>query len=67
MSNSFVTPWTVACQPRLSTSFPGKNIGIGCFFPSPGDLPKAEIKLTSPALAVGFFTTEPLGKPEENL
>ena len=33
----------------------------------PGNLLNQETKLTSPALAGGFFTTEPLGKPEENL
>ena len=35
-------------------------------FPSPGDLPRPEIKstsLASPALAGGFFTTETPGKP----
>ena len=32
-------------------------------FPSPGDLPDLEVKPTSPALAGGFFTTEPRGKP----
>ena len=31
--------------------------------PSPGDLPKPGIKPTSPALASGFFTPEPPGKP----
>ena len=62
MSNSFVIPWTVACQAPLSMGFPGKNIGVGCFFPSPGDLPQAEIKLTSSALAGRFFTPEPQGK-----
>ena len=34
--------------------------------PSPGDLPNPGIKLVppaSPALANGFFTTEPPGKP----
>ena len=30
-------------------------------FPSPGDLPDPEIKLESPALAGGFFTTVPPG------
>ena len=30
----------------------------GLPFPSPGDLPNPGIKLTSPALAGGFFTTE---------
>ena len=32
--------------------------------PSPGDLPGPGIKLASPALADGFFTTEPPGKPQ---
>ena len=38
----------------------------GLPFPSPGDLPDPGIKPTSPvslALADGFFTTEPAGKP----
>ena len=34
-------------------------------FPSPGDLPDAGIKRTSPALASEFFTTEPPGKPRK--
>ena len=32
-------------------------------FASPGYLPDPEIEPTSPALAGGFFTTEPSGKP----
>ena len=32
-------------------------------FPSPGDLPDPGIKPASPALAGGFLTTEPPGKP----
>ena len=35
----------------------------GLPFPSPEDLPNAGIESTSPALADGFFTTEPPGKP----
>ena len=31
---------------------------------SPGDLPDPGIKPMSPALAGGFFTTEPPGKPD---
>ena len=34
--------------------------------PSPGDLPEPGIKPTSPALADGFFTPEPPGKPEKS-
>ena len=32
-------------------------------FPSPGDLPNPGIEPMSPALAGGFFTAEPPGKP----
>ena len=32
-------------------------------FPSPGDLPDPGIEPAFPALAGGFFTTEPLGNP----
>ena len=40
--------------------FPGKNTD-GLPFPPPGDLPDPGIKPSSPALAGGFFTTEPPG------
>ena len=36
-------------------------------FPSPGYLSDPGIKLKSPALAGGFFTTEPLGKPTSRI
>jgi len=32
-------------------------------FPSPGDLPDPGIESMSPAVAGGFFITEPFGKP----
>ena len=35
----------------------------GLPFPTLGDLPNPGIKPMSPALAGGFFTTEPPGKP----
>ena len=35
----------------------------GLPFPPPGDLPNPGIESESPALAGGFFTTEPPGKP----
>ena len=35
----------------------------GLPFPLPGDLPDLGIELVSPALADGFFTAEPPGKP----
>jgi len=55
----FETPWTVTSS--VHGDSPGKNTGVsGLPFPSPGDLPKPEIKplsLKSPALAGRFFTT----------
>ena len=36
--------------------------GLPC--PSPADLPDPGVEPTSPALAGGFFSTEPPGKPE---
>ena len=39
----------------------------GLQFPSPGDLPDAVINPTSPALAGGFLTAEPPGKPVHHI
>ena len=63
----FAVPWTVACQAPLSIGFFRQEYWSGLPFPSPGDLPDPGIKLKSPALAGGFFTTEPLGKPTGTL
>ena len=63
MSNSFATPWVVACQAPLSMGFPRQESWGGLSFPSPRDLPDPRIKLAFPALAGRFFTTEPPGKP----
>ena len=61
-----------SCDPMDSSSllyawdFPGKNTGVGCHFPSPGDLPNPQTKLqspVSPALQVDSLPTNPLGKP----
>ena len=57
-----MTPWAVACQALLSVAFLREGYWSGLPFPSPGDLPNPGIKLTSPALAGGFLTTEPPGK-----
>ena len=43
--------------------FPKQEYGSGLPFPSPGYLPDLGIKPTSPALAGGFFITEPPGNP----
>ena len=66
MSNSFVTPWTVAWQAPPSMGFPREEYWDGLPFPSLGDLPDPGIEPKSPmspALAGGFFTTKPPGKP----
>ena len=63
MSDSFVTLWTVAHQAPLSMGFLRQEYWSGLPFPSPRDLPDPGIELTSPALAGGFFTPEPPGKP----
>ena len=63
MSDSLVTPWTVAHQASLSMGFSRQEYQSGLPFPSPGDLPDPGIEPSSPALAGGFFTTESPGKP----
>ena len=53
----FLYPW----------NFPGKNTGVGCHFLLQGiellDPGMEPTFLVSLALAGGFFTTEPSGKP----
>ena len=62
-SLTLVTPGTVAHQAPLSMGFPRQEYWNGLPFPTQMDLPNPEIEPVSPALAGGFFTTEPLGKP----
>ena len=59
----FVTPWTVAHQAPLSMGFSRQEYLSGLPFSSSEDLPHPEIEHRSPALAGGFFTAEPLAKP----
>ena len=47
----------------LSMGSPRQEYCYGLPFPSPGDLPNPRIEPVSLALAGGFFTTEPPGKP----
>ena len=53
---------TVAHQAPVSMGLPGQEHWNGLPFPSPGDLPDPGIEPVFPALAGGFFTTEPPGK-----
>ena len=59
----FATPWTAARQASLPMGFSRQEYWSGFAFPPPGDLPEPGIGPASPALAGGFFTTEPPGKP----
>ena len=63
MFQLFATPGTVARQAPLSMGFFRQEFWSGLPFPSPGDLPEPGIEPVSPALAGGFFTTEPPEKP----
>ena len=65
MSDSFMTPWTVACKARLFMGFPRQEYCSWKSFPSPSNLSNPRTELASPALAGGFFTVEPLGSPLE--
>ena len=61
-----VIPWAVARQAPLSMGFPRQEYWSGLPFRIPGGLLDPGIKpksLASPALAGGFFTTAPPGKP----
>ena len=65
-SSDFVTPQTAARQAPLSMGFPRQEYWSGLPFPPPRGLPDPGFELmslASPALAGGFFTTEPPGKP----
>ena len=55
MSDSSVTPWTVAHQTPLSMGFSRQEYWSELTFPSLWDLPDPGRKPASPALAGGFF------------
>ena len=70
ISQSCLTPWTVAHQTPLSMAFSRQEYWSGFPFPSPGDLPDPGFEsasLVSPALAGGFFTIVPLCGAREML
>ena len=60
----FETLWTVAHQVPLSMDFSRQEYWNGLPFPPLGYLPDPGIEPTSPALAGGFFTGGPTGKPQ---
>ena len=62
MSDSFVTPWTVAYQVPLSVGFSRKEFWSGLPFLSPGDIPDSGIKPRSPTLQADALPSELPGK-----
>ena len=64
LSDSFVTPWTVAHQAPLFMGFSKQEYCSGLLSPAPGDLLHVGIKPappTSPALAGRFFIASAMG------
>ena len=63
VSNSFVTPWTVACQAPLSMEISQVRIlrEAAVSFSRGSSRPRDQTHIS--CLAGGFFTTEPPGKP----
>ena len=60
---TFVIPWTVACQARLSIVFPRQEYRSELPFPSPGDLPDPGIEPMSPALQADSLPLSHRGSP----
>ena len=58
---TLATPWTITIQVSLFIGFPRQEYWSGLPFPTSGEL--HEPGIVSPALAGGFFITEPPGKP----
>ena len=64
----FATIWTVVRQVPLCIGFSRQEYWSGLPFLTTGDLPNPGIELASPvspALAGGFFTTEPPGSGQK--
>ena len=60
--DSFVTPWTAACQAPLSMGFSRQEYWSGLPFPSPGDHPNPGIEPRSPAFHADSLPYEPQRK-----
>ena len=59
----FATIWTIAPQASLPCGFSRQAHGSELPFPSPRNPPNPGIEPMFPALACGFFATEPPGEP----
>ena len=62
ISNSFVTPWTTACQAPLSKEFCRQEWWSGKAFPSLGHLPDPGTEPRSSILQADSLPSEPPGK-----
>ena len=67
MSDSFATPWTVACQASLSMGFSRQEYWSGLPFPPPGDLPDPGIEPGSPAFQADSLSLSHLESPLPDL
>ena len=65
VTSDSVNSWTIALQAPLSMGFPRPEYWSGLPFPSPGDLSDPRLEAASPAVAGGFFSIEPSGKPKK--
>ena len=63
MSDSLVTPWTIARQTLLSIGFPRQEYWRGLPFPLLGNLSDPGINPVSPALQVNFLPPSHVGSP----
>ena len=65
VSDSFVTHGLQPTRLLCPVGFPRQEYQSGLPFPSLGDLPNLRIEPSSPVLAGGLFTTEPLEKSDQ--
>ena len=63
VSDSFETPWSVACQAPLSMRFPRYEYWNGLPFPSLGYVPNPGIEPTFPALHADSLLLSHLASP----
>ena len=67
MSDSFASPWTVACQAPLSMGFPRQECWSGLPFPPPGDLPNPWIEPNLLHWQADSLLLRHLGSPERKI
>ena len=63
VSNSFVNPWTTACQASVSIEFSRQEYWVEWPCLSPRNLPDPGVEPRSPTLQADSLLSEPAGKP----